>query len=98
MSRKKVSRARLSLSFSDETSPKESYKDLAQTTENFSESNFVGRGIHGSVYKGVLITPEPVVVAVKVFDLAMEGTDRSFMSECQALRNIRHRNLLPILL
>jgi len=27
----------------------------------------------------------------------MEGTDRSFISECQALRNIRHRNLVPIL-
>ena len=92
-----MSKAHSSLSFSDETFPKVSYKDLAQATENFSESNLVGRGSHGSVYKGMLKTPEPVVVAVKVIDLAMEGTDRSFMSECQALRNIRHRNLLPIL-
>ncbi|KAG2656903.1 hypothetical protein PVAP13_1KG122900 [Panicum virgatum] len=97
ISRKKVSKAHSSLSFSDETFPKVSYKDLAQATENFSESNLVGRGSHGSVYKGMLKTPEPVVVAVKVIDLAMEETDRSFMSECQALRNIRHRNLLPIL-
>jgi hypothetical protein len=97
ISRKKVSIAQSSLSFSDEQFPKVPYKDLAQSTDNFSASNLVGRGSHGSVYKGRLITPEPVVVAVKVFDLAVEGTDRSFMSECQALRNIRHRNLLPIL-
>ncbi|CAO2037626.1 unnamed protein product [Urochloa humidicola] len=97
ISRNKVSRAHLSLSFSGDQFPKVSYKDLAQATENFTESNLIGRGSHGSVYKGRLITPEHVVVAVKVFDLAIEGTDRSFMSECQALRNIRHRNLLPIL-
>ncbi|CAL5059573.1 unnamed protein product [Urochloa decumbens] len=97
ISRNKVSRAHLSLSFSGEQFPKVSYKDLAQATENFTESNLIGRGSHGSVYKGRLTTPEHVVVAVKVFDLSMEGTDRSFMSECQALRNIRHRNLVPIL-
>ncbi|KAM0881217.1 hypothetical protein ACQ4PT_033098 [Festuca glaucescens] len=61
------------------------------------ESNLIGRGSHGSVYKGRLIISEPMVVAVKVFDLAMEGDDRSFMSECQALKNIRHRNILPVL-
>jgi Leucine-rich repeat (LRR) protein len=97
ISRKKVLKARLPPSFSGEQFPKVSYKDLAQATENFAESNLVGRGSHGSVYKGRLITPEPMVVAVKVFDLAMEGTARSFISECQALRNIRHRNLVPIL-
>ncbi|WVZ53229.1 hypothetical protein U9M48_004201 [Paspalum notatum var. saurae] len=97
ISRKKVSRAQLSVPFSGEQFPRVSYKDLAQATENFAESNLVGRGSHGSVYKGRLIISEPMVVAVKVFDLAMEGTDRSFISECQALRNIRHRNLLPIL-
>lgn len=36
-------------------------------------------------------------VAVKVFDLEMRGSERSFMSECEALRRIQHRNLLPIL-
>jgi Leucine-rich repeat (LRR) protein len=97
ISRRKVPRTRLSLSFSGEQFPKVSYKDLAQATDNFTESSLVGRGSHGSVYKGRLITPEPMVVAVKVFDLAMEGTNGSFISECQALRNIRHRNLVPIL-
>ena len=38
-----------------------------------------------------------MVVVVKVFHLAMEEDDRSFKSECQALKNSRHRNVLPIL-
>jgi serine/threonine protein kinase len=27
----------------------------------------------------------------------MRGAEKSFLSECQALRNIRHRNLVPII-
>uniref|UniRef100_A0ACD5YSN7 Uncharacterized protein n=1 Tax=Avena sativa TaxID=4498 RepID=A0ACD5YSN7_AVESA len=36
-------------------------------------------------------------VAVKVFDLDMQGAEKSFLSECEALRSIQHRNLLPII-
>eukprot|EP00267_Zea_mays_P054940 XP_020408222.1 receptor kinase-like protein Xa21 isoform X2 [Zea mays] len=36
-------------------------------------------------------------VAVKVFDLEMRGAERSFLSECEALRSIQHRNLIPII-
>ncbi|XP_062219651.1 receptor kinase-like protein Xa21 [Phragmites australis] len=36
-------------------------------------------------------------VAVKVFNLEMQGAERSFMSECEVLRSIQHRNLLPII-
>ena len=39
----------------------------------------------------------PLDVAVKVFDLEMRGAERSFMSECEALRSIQHRNLLRII-
>lgn len=76
--------------------PTVSYNDLAQGTTNFSESNLVGRGSYGSVYRGKLKEPE-LVVAVKVFDLEMPGAERSFLSECEALRSIQHRNLLPII-
>lgn len=94
--RKKTLRKQLSLPFLGEQFPKVSYKDLAQATEKFAESNLIGRGSYGSVYKGKLIQAD-MVVAVKVFDLDMRGADKSFMSECKALRSIRHRNLLPIL-
>ncbi|KAF2939641.1 hypothetical protein DAI22_03g210900 [Oryza sativa Japonica Group] len=75
---------------------KVSYKDLAQATRDFSVSNLIGRGSHGSVYRGKL-KEQKVEVAVKVFDLEMRGAERSFMSECEALRSIQHRNLLPII-
>ncbi|XP_037489264.1 receptor kinase-like protein Xa21 [Triticum dicoccoides] len=89
-------RMQLSLPSSDEQFPKVSYKDLAQATENFTVSNLIGRGSCGSVYRAKL-NQKQMVVAVKVFDLDMQGADKSFISECKALRNIRHRNLLPIL-
>jgi len=76
--------------------PRVSYKDLAQATENFSELNLVGRGSYGSVYKGKL-TQAKLEVAIKVFDLETRFADKSFISECESLRTIRHRNLLPIL-
>src|SRR5438128_2566440 len=34
---------------------------------------------------------------IKVFDLEIRFADKSFVSECEALRTIRHQNLLPIL-
>ncbi|KAM3368500.1 hypothetical protein ACQJBY_016805 [Aegilops geniculata] len=94
--RKRMLRMQLSLPSSDEQFPKVSYKDLAQATENFTVSNLIGRGSCGSVYRAKL-NQKQMVVAVKVFDLDMQGADKSFISECKALRNIRHRNLLPIL-
>lgn len=79
-----------------ETFLRVSYSDLAQATNGFSDSNLVGRGSYGSVYKGKL-KEHKLDVAVKVFDLEMRGAERSFMSECEALRSIQHRNLLSII-
>jgi len=76
--------------------PRVSYKDLAQATGNFLESNLIGRGSYGSVYRGKL-TQAKMQVAIKVFDLDMRFADSSFVSECEALRIVRHKNLLPIL-
>ncbi|CAN6279195.1 unnamed protein product [Urochloa humidicola] len=75
---------------------KVTYNDLAQATQDFSESNVIGRGSYGSVYRGKL-KENKMEVAVKVFNLEMRGAERSFLSECEALRSIQHRNLLPII-
>lgn len=74
---------------------KVTYKDLAQATRDFSELNLIGRGSYGSVYRGKL-KESKMEMAVKVFNLEMRGAERSFMAECEALRSIQHRNLLPI--
>lgn len=92
----KISRPKhLSFPYFEEKLIKVSYSDLSQATQNFSESNLVGRGGYGSVYRGKLLKRK-LEVAVKVLDLDMHGAEKSFLSECEALRNIQHRNLVPI--
>jgi serine/threonine protein kinase len=76
--------------------PRVSYKDLEQATGSFSKSNLIGRGSYGSVYKGKL-TQAKIEVAINVFDLEIRFAGKSFVSECEALRTIRHRNLVPVL-
>ncbi|KAM4070429.1 hypothetical protein ACB094_12G165100 [Castanea mollissima] len=73
-----------------------SYKELYQATNGFSPNNLIGSGSFGSVYKGVL-DQEERLVAIKVLNLQHKGASKSFMAECNALRNIRHRNLVKIL-
>ncbi|MBA0792031.1 hypothetical protein Gohar_016560 [Gossypium harknessii] len=72
-----------------------SYHDLAQATDGFSESNLLGVGSFGSVYKGTLSTGK--TIAVKVFHVNQDGAFKSFVIECEVLRNIRHQNLVKII-
>ncbi|CAI0552251.1 unnamed protein product [Linum tenue] len=74
-----------------------SYKDLHQGTNGFSSGNLIGSGGFGTIYKGTLEqikTP----VAVKVLNnLQDRKAHKSFSAECNALKNVRHRNLVRIL-
>ncbi|KEH19901.1 probable LRR receptor-like serine/threonine-protein kinase At3g47570 isoform X1 [Medicago truncatula] len=72
-----------------------SYYELVQATNGFNESNFLGRGGFGSVYHGKLLDGE--MIAVKVIDLQSEAKSMSFDAECNAMRNLRHRNLVKII-
>jgi hypothetical protein len=81
-----------------------SYAELAKATNGFADTNLIGAGKFGSVYLGTLplvpkgaSAPENVAVAVKVFDLRQVGASKTFLSECEALRNVRHRNLIRII-
>ncbi|XP_047953375.1 receptor kinase-like protein Xa21 [Salvia hispanica] len=74
-----------------------SYGDLLNATNGFSDMNLVGVGRFGSVYKGTINDDdEQTDVAVKVLNLNVRGACKSLASECNALRGIRHRNLLKI--
>ncbi|GLT57820.1 hypothetical protein SLA2020_307660 [Shorea laevis] len=79
-----------------ETFPKISYAELSQATNDFSLANLIGEGSFGSVYKGIM-GENGMLVAVKVLNLKQKGASRSFMAECEAMRNIRHRNLIKVL-
>nr|XP_027111962.1 probable LRR receptor-like serine/threonine-protein kinase At3g47570 isoform X2 [Coffea arabica] len=72
-----------------------SYYDLLRSTDNYNESNLLGEGSYGSVYKGIL--SDGTVVAIKVFNLLAEDSLKSFDRECEALKSLRHRNLTKVL-
>ncbi|KAJ9145897.1 hypothetical protein P3X46_028225 [Hevea brasiliensis] len=73
-----------------------SYAELFKATDGFSTSNIIGTGSYSSVYKGIL-EPTGTEIAAKVLNLHRRGASQSFMSECRALRTIRHRNLMKLL-
>ncbi|XP_050258898.1 receptor kinase-like protein Xa21 [Quercus robur] len=73
-----------------------SYQVLLKATDGFSSANLIGVGSFGLVYKGILGEDESIV-AVKVINIQRQGASKSFISECEALKNIRHRNLVKII-
>ncbi|KAL0011437.1 hypothetical protein SO802_006545 [Lithocarpus litseifolius] len=73
-----------------------SYQELCCGTNNFCESNLLGIGGFGAVYKGIL--SDGTTVAVKVLNLHLEGAFKSFDVECKVLRALRHRNLVEVII
>ncbi|KAK2968880.1 hypothetical protein RJ640_023930 [Escallonia rubra] len=71
-----------------------SYQEIQEATKGFEESNLLGNGSFGSVYKGILY--DGMVVTIKVFKLQQERALKSFHVECEIIRNVCHRNLIKI--
>ncbi|CAL9099786.1 unnamed protein product [Musa acuminata var. zebrina] len=76
---------------------KVTFAELTKATDGFSPANLIGTGSFGSVYRGVVDWEDHKDVAVKVLNLQQRGASRSFVAECEALRNTRHRNLVKAL-
>ncbi|KAM3338573.1 hypothetical protein P3S68_030659 [Capsicum galapagoense] len=72
-----------------------SYHEIQRATSNFDGSNLIGAGSSGSVYKATLSIG--TVVAIKVLDLENEQVCKRFDTECKVMRNVRHRNLVPVI-
>ncbi|PWA96294.1 leucine-rich repeat protein [Artemisia annua] len=85
-----------SKSLGNERFLKVSYNELLKATDDFSTENLIGEGGFSSIYRGILNSDDKFV-AVKVLQLQNQGAYKSFQAECEAWRNIRHRNLLKII-
>eukprot|EP00253_Pinus_taeda_P010135 PITA_10135 len=73
-----------------------SEEEVKRATNGFSPDNLLGRGGHGSVYKGIL--DNGTIVAVKVIHSATSGgAYKRLVKECRTLGRVRHRNLVSIM-
>ncbi|KAK6134392.1 hypothetical protein DH2020_031858 [Rehmannia glutinosa] len=69
--------------------------EILKATYNLDIGNLIGKGSIGSVYKGTF--SNETTLAVKVFDLDVQGAFKSFDIECQIMRSLRHRNLVKVI-
>ncbi|KAI3519833.1 hypothetical protein L1887_09049 [Cichorium endivia] len=93
---KKKKKEKSSESMLTESFEKISYERLFKATEGFSSQNLIGTGSFASVYKGIL-HENSLIVAIKVLNLQRRGGSKSFITECDTLRHIRHRNLVKVI-
>ncbi|XVF83116.1 hypothetical protein PTKIN_Ptkin16aG0107200 [Pterospermum kingtungense] len=83
-------------SLNEENPLRLSYQSILKATNGFSSETLVGTGSFGFVYKGVL-EETGSIIAIKVLNLLSRGASKSFLAECEALRNVRHRNVVKVL-
>lgn len=71
------------------------YAEMSLATNNFNDSNLVGQGGYGKVYRGILA--DGTVVAIK---RAQEGSlqgEKEFLTEIELLSRLHHRNLVSLI-
>ncbi|CAL5351792.1 unnamed protein product [Camellia sinensis] len=73
-----------------------SHKDLSIATEGFKESELLGRGGFGRVYRGVLPTLNTEVAVKRVAHDSRQGM-REFLAEIATIGRLRHPNLVRLL-
>ncbi|XP_020168806.2 uncharacterized protein [Aegilops tauschii subsp. strangulata] len=76
-----------------ETMKKISYGDIVKATNWLSPVNKISSSRTGSIYIG-RFEFDTDLVAIKLFHLEENGAHDSFATECEVLRNTRHRNLV----
>ncbi|XP_064981170.1 L-type lectin-domain containing receptor kinase SIT2-like [Musa acuminata AAA Group] len=73
-----------------------SYKDLFKASQGFRDTELLGRGGFGRVYKGVLPSSRSEVAIKRVSHGSRQGM-REFIAEIVSLGRLRHRNLVQLL-
>ncbi|CAJ1807547.1 unnamed protein product [Sphenostylis stenocarpa] len=71
------------------------YKDLHLATKGFIESQLIGIGGFGAVYKGVLPTTGTEVAVKRIVRSPLHGM-REFAAEVESLGRLRHKNLVNL--
>uniref|UniRef100_A0ACD5WNF4 Uncharacterized protein n=1 Tax=Avena sativa TaxID=4498 RepID=A0ACD5WNF4_AVESA len=77
----------------NETMKKVSYGDIVKATNWFSPVNKISSSRTGSIYIG-RFEFDTDLVAIKLFHLEENAAHNSFLTECEVLRNTRHRNIV----
>ncbi|CAN0909111.1 Probable LRR receptor-like serine/threonine-protein kinase At3g47570 [Linum grandiflorum] len=98
--RKKIKDPEKASSFTGNALLEATYHHLLKATNGFSSANLLGAGSFGSVYRGLVVVDDDnntKMVAVKVLNLQNARASKSFIAECEVLKNIRHRNLVKLL-
>ncbi|XP_018468519.2 cysteine-rich receptor-like protein kinase 10 isoform X3 [Raphanus sativus] len=71
------------------------YRTIQAATNDFSESNNIGRGGFGAVYKGIF--PNGTEVAVKRLSKTSGQGEAEFKNEVAVVAKLQHRNLVKLL-
>lgn len=71
------------------------YKDLYRATKGFKETELLGSGGFGHVYKGVLPKSGEEVAIKRISNSSRQGV-KEFVAEIASLGQLRHRNLVRL--
>lgn len=71
-----------------------SFAELKKATNNFSESNEVGSGGYGKVYRGILLSGEQVAIKRAQENSMQGGTE--FKNEIELLSRVHHKNVVSL--
>ncbi|XP_021904760.1 probable leucine-rich repeat receptor-like protein kinase At5g49770 [Carica papaya] len=72
-----------------------SFEELKKYTKNFSDSNDIGSGGYGKVYRGILQTGE--LIAIKRAQQGSLQGGLEFKTEIELLSRVHHRNVVSLL-
>ena len=71
-------------------------REIQLATDNFSESNIIGQGGFGKVYRGLLLDSTKVAVK-RLADCYSRGGEAAFLREVELISVAVHRNLLHLI-